>query len=428
VKAKKPTKPAAAAPKDDRRGPAPDISNLIPIDPNSGHIARPGAKVDPYAYFLDYYRSDDKDRTDPERLRKIVRDLNRVGRRREVHAALVGYLKNHAKIAEPWMYEALAGAIEINEGSAADVKKSLDYAADLAQRSHNPTHLVSAADQLFYRGHFERVGTLLDEAMPQVPHRFEPIVMSINLAQKTKDAKRMADAVENLLSLGWPGQDEYFRLESANQVDTLAKTLREDGKGQEADAMLAKLTASQARDLFIRLNWDGDADYDLAIAEPLGATASFQTPRTVFGGSIIKNGYGSHPEETYVSPRGFDGDYTISVSTIYNNPSKPVTHLTLETITHEGTAAEKKQTVELSVDKPNKPVVVHLTAGRRKKVLPFVDPNAELMKAAAGVMKKGKPPADPRAGAAPAPPGPAAKPAARPDAAAASKPSTKGFE
>ena len=179
--------------------------------------------------------------------------------------------------------------------------------------------------------------------MPLVPHRFEPMVMSINLAQKTKDPKRMADAVDRLLSLGWPGQDEYFRLESANQVDTLAKTLREEGKGQEADSSSPSLTASQARDLFVRLSWDGDADFDLLVDEPLGATASYQTPRTVFGGSIIKNGYGSHPEEVYVCPRGFDGDYTIRVSTIYTNPSKPVTRLTLETITHEGTPGKRNR-------------------------------------------------------------------------------------
>ena len=162
------------------------------------------------------------------------------------------------------------------------MKKSLDYAADLAQRTHNPNHLVSAADQLFLRGYFERVGTLLDEAMPLVPHRFEPIVMSINLAQKTRDPKRMADAVERLLSLGWPGQDEYFRLEAANQVETLAKALREDGKGQEADALLARLTASQARDVFVRLSWDGDADFDLLVDEPLGATASLSDPAHCF--------------------------------------------------------------------------------------------------------------------------------------------------
>ena len=105
--------------------------------------------------------------------------------------------------------------------------------------------------------------------------------------------------------------------------------------GPEADTLLAKLAQAEARDLFIRLTWDGDADYDLAVEEPLGATASYQTPRTVFGGSLVKNGYGSHPEEVYVCPRGFDGDYKVRITTIYTNPSKPVTHLTLETIAHE---------------------------------------------------------------------------------------------
>ena len=48
-------------------------------------------------------------------------------------------------------------------------------------------------------------------------------MMSINLAQKTKDPVRMADAVDRLLSLGWPGRDEYFRIERGNQVDPLVK-------------------------------------------------------------------------------------------------------------------------------------------------------------------------------------------------------------
>jgi hypothetical protein len=397
-------------------GGAPSLGGLIAIEAGFGSTVRPGAKVDPFTFYLDFYRSDDKDRTDPERLRTTVRDLNRIGKFPEVRAALTGYLKNHSKLAEPWMYEALAGAIELNKGSAADVKKALNYAADLAQRSHNPNHLVSVADQLVRREYLDRVGALLDEAMPLVPHRFEPMVMSINLAQKTRDPKRMGDAVERLLALGWAGQDDYFRLESSNQVDTLARALREDGKGTAADALLARLTASQARDLFIRLSWDGDADYDLAVDESLGATATVLTPRTVFGGAIIKNGYGNHPEEVYVCPRGFDGDFTVRISTVYANPEKPVTRLTLETITHEGTSDEKKQSIELSPDKPNKPVVVHLTGGRRKKVLPYVDPAAELMRAAAENAKKARPGNDLRKVAAP----PAAPPAV-PGGAATSK-------
>jgi hypothetical protein len=327
-------------------------------------------------------------------LRRTLRDLNRIGRTKEVHAALLGYLKNPRNPHEVWMYEALAAAIELNSGSATDVKKALNFAADIAQASHNPNLLFSAADKLFLRDYLERVGPLLDEVMPLVPHRIDPIVMSVNLALKTKDPTRMADAVERLFSLGWPGQDDYFRQDAANQVDTLVKTLREDGKAQEADQLLAKLAASQARDVFVRLSWDGDADFDLLVDEPLGATASYQTPRTVFGGSITKNGYHSNPEEVYVCPRGFDGDYTIRVSTIYTNENKPVTRLTLETIVHEGTNTEKKETHNLSPFKSNAPIVVHLTGGRRKKVLPYVDPNAELAKAAASAMKNVKPPAN----------------------------------
>ena len=270
---------------------------------------------------------------------------------------------------------------------------------------------MSAADKLLLRGYFDRVGPLLDEAIALVPHCCDPMSMSVLLARKTGDARRMADSVDLLLSLGWPGRDEYFRIESTHEVENLAKSLEESGRTQEANELRTKLTESQARDLFVRLTWDGDADFDLLVDEPLGATASYQNPRPVFGGAMIKHGYGSHPEEVYVCPRGFAGDYTIRVSTIYTNPDKPVTRLTLETITHEGTTGEKKQSIDLNPEKPGKPVVVHLDLGRRKKVLPYVDSYAEPpMKAAApSQLKNAKPPARARGAAPKGAPAPDAK-------------------
>jgi hypothetical protein len=274
------------------------------------------------------------------------------------------------------MYEALAMAIEQNHGSAADVKKALSYAADRAQQSHNPNDLVRVADTLFRKGYYARVGALLDEAMDRLSHRFEPIAMSINLAAKTEDPTRMAESIDRLLSLGWPGRDDYLRTEARNQADRLAKLLREQGRRHEAESLLNKLIESEARDVFVRLTWDGEADYDLAVEEPLGATANFETPRTVFGGAIIKNGYGSHPEEVYDCPRAFNGDYRIRIENIWTDPSKPVTRLTLETFTHEGTTQEKKQVHEIPPDDPGKPIVVTVKGGRRKVVLPFFDPVA----------------------------------------------------
>jgi hypothetical protein len=356
---------------------------LIPIvpGPESASAGRTAGKSDPYKFWSDYYRTRDES---AGKFRATLQILNQSKKFVDVHAALMGYLTQRSKNAEPWMYEALAMAIEMLHGKPEDIKVALNYAADLAQRTHNPNHLVSVADKMLLKGYYDRVGALLDEAAAKVPHRSEPLWMSILLAQKTKDPKRMGDSIDRLLSLGWPGTDDSFRTEARTQAEKLAATLREDQRTAEADALLVRLPEAEARDVFIRLSWDGDADYDMIVQEPLGAFAQYTTPRTVFGGSIIKNGYGKHPEEVYVCPRGFDGDYTVRISMVYTDPKKPPTRLTLEMITHEGTAEEKKETRTLRPDDPQaKPAVVTLKGGRRKLVLPFVDPVAEAAKAQA---------------------------------------------
>jgi hypothetical protein len=377
-------------PANSRRG----ARRVIPIEPGPGAVAGGGENPDRYAFWADYYRKHDQS---ADQLRETVRLLNLSRKFTDVHAALTGYLQ-HTTSPEPWMYEALALAVEMNHGKPEDIKTALGYAADLAQKSHNPNYLVSVADKLLLKGYLDRVGPLLDEAADRVPHRAEPLVMSINLAQKSKDPKRMGDSIDRLLSLGWPGNDEYFRREARIQAEKLAAILRADGRKQEADALMARLPAAESRDVFVRLSWDGDADFDLAIQEPLGAVAQYAMPRTVFGGSIITNGYGNHPEEIYVCPRGFDGKYTVRIATVYANTSKAPTRLTLETITHEGTPQERKQTINLVPDDPQaKPAVVTLEGGRRKKVLPFISPAAILDPGAGTTAKTGKPRKDRRA-------------------------------
>jgi hypothetical protein len=354
---------AANAPRAPGRG-------LIPIEGAARVAAKHGVHADPFAFWMDYYKKHDES---PGELHETVRLLEVNRRFREVEAALKGFLWNHSNHAEAWMYRALALAIQINQGSPADIQTSLNYAADLAQRSHNPNDLVSVADTMFLMGQLDRVGALLDEAAARIPHRNEPLKMSVNLAQRTKDPVRMRTAIEKLLALGWPGEDDYVRSECRRQSDLLAKALREDGRVQEATVLLDGLTASEGRDVYIRLTWDGYADFDLAVDEPLGVTASYDLPRTVFGGSIIKNGFGSHPEEVYVCPRGFDGDYTVHIRTIWADEEKPVVRLKLETIVREGTPQEHREVHVLQPDKLDKTFVVHLAGGRRKTILPYID-------------------------------------------------------
>lgn len=345
---------------------------MIPIPAGPVPTQRKAASA--AQYWASFYRKHDES---PSDLREKVTLLNIHKKFADVQAILVAYLTYRSKSAEPWMYGALGLAIEMNRGKPEETRLMFKYAADAARSSQNPNDLVGVADVLFLQRQFDLVGPLLDLAMEKIPHRAEPLMMSINLAQAIKDPKRMADSIERLLALGWPGNDDTMRGDARREVEKLAKTLREEGRGDEADTMLARLAESEARDLFLRLSWTGDADLDLHVAEPMGATASYQAPRTVFGGSIVKNGYGTHPEDVYVCPRGFDGDYTVRIETAYNNPEKPATHATLDVITHEGTSRETKQTHHISLgSKPPAPIVVALKGGRRKVVLPLLIPAA----------------------------------------------------
>jgi hypothetical protein len=368
------------------------VHSIRPKDPTTGKIAiqadpRAGGvrskAASPEAFWMNYYRTRFEK---PNQLRFTVATLNAEKKFRDVRAALIAYLTYYASkdgkvwMAEPWMYEALALATKMTQpGKEGDVKTALGYAADLAVRSRNPNYLVSVADQMLLMGELERAGPLLDQAAELVPHRPEPVIMSINLAQRARDPKRMADSVDRLLSLGWPGDpgtDEGVRRDARKQVETLAKALREDGKTAEADELLKKLTDSEARDLVVRLTWLGDADLDLVVEDPLGTKTSVRNPRTVAGGSIVQNGYGSHPEEVFVCPRGFDGEYTVRVDTIWNNDEKPALKATVEVITHEGTPREHKETHTVTLGKSAGPVKVTLQGGRRKKALPYVSPTA----------------------------------------------------
>jgi len=362
---------------------------LIPIAPGPlpQAVRANGKHPNPETFWDQYYKThDDK----PADLLETVSYLGRAQEFVQVEAALLGYLRHHSKKAEPWMYDTLAVAYEKNERGTDRIKTALGYAAYLARQSRNPADLTIVADMLFLRGYLDNydvtvagrkeqvgVASLLDVAADLGPHLPAPLMMSMNLAQKTKDPTRMVESLERLLALGWPGFDDTIRRQARNAVETMAKSLREDDRSAEAETLLSRLAESEGRDLFIRLTWDGDADLDLNVQEPLGATANHNLKRTVFGGAIVKEGLGKRAEEVYVCPRAFDGVYTVSVDTIFNNDKNPATVATLDIITHEGMAGEHKETRKIELSKPGT-VAIGLSEGRRKKVLPFIAPTVVL--------------------------------------------------
>ena len=341
---------------------------------------------DPYKFWDEYYKKHDET---PGQLLETVAILRQEQKNTDVEACLRGYLtrasqpdtrKDRKNQALPWMYQMLAVAIENRKGTPNEVKEILGFAAFIAARSKNPNDLLSVADTLHRRGIYDKIGPakisageMIDISAKALPHRIEPLLMSILVAQKTKDPIRMADAAEHILALGWPGSDEQMRRDVRTHVDNLAKALKEEGRDKDAETLQAKLVESMTRDIYIRLSWEGVDDIDLQVDEPLGTTAEFKTPRTILGGAIVANGYGKHPQEIYVCPRAFSGTYTIRVDKVYQPDTNPARVANLEIITHEGQAGEKRETRKVDLYKPL-PITFTLENGRRKDVLPYLAP------------------------------------------------------
>ncbi|MEO6811178.1 MAG: hypothetical protein ABI353_18880 [Isosphaeraceae bacterium] len=306
-------------------------------------------------------------------------------RPKDIEAAIKSFLRYHGKNANANMYQLLAVAMELNGQPKDEVKTALAWAGFLARRGTEPVIMTSVADLMIVHGFTDltvnhqgkpyrsSVGDLLDRAAEIAPHWDEPLLMSINLAERSNDPDRMIASVEKLLALGWPGRDEVYRANARKLVEVQAKRLQSDDKSDSARVLLDRLAGAEQRDLVVRLTWTGNAALDLAVNEPLGARADHFTPRTVFGGALVKEGRGSHPGSTYTCPLGFDGDYVVKVKPLYNDPDDPARQATLEIVTHEGTPEERIETRTILIDKPE-PTTVRLEHGRRKVVLPFKAP------------------------------------------------------
>src|SRR5262249_39438266 len=142
----------------------------------------------------------------------------------------------------------------------------------------------------------------------------------------------------------------------------------------ESQALLNRIPLIEARDIVVRLTWNGNAMLDLVVDESLGATVEHFSRRSVFGGALVKEGTASDREAVYVCPRAFNGEYPIHVKPVYNDKDKPAHVATVEVVTHEGTSDEKVTITKVSVAKPE-PVKFTLTGGRRTQVLPYEKPH-----------------------------------------------------
>ena len=216
--------------------------------------------------------------------------------------------------------------------------------------------------------------------------------MSVNLARKRKDPEPWRLAGEAARA-GLAGRGRLRPHRCRKQADLLARSLREDGRERDAPCSPGS-RRPEARDVYIRLSWDGDADFDMLVDEPLGVTAEATTCLARCSAARSSRTGSAPTRRRSTSARGDSTETTRSRSARSTTTPRSRRKPKLEVIAHEGTSQEHKETKTITLPSRGKapePVKVTLTGGRRKRALPFLAPAVVVPPTLAGPSREATP-------------------------------------
>jgi hypothetical protein len=268
------------------------------------------------------------------------------------------------------MYEALAVVQEAAGEDKEEIKRTLLSAADVT--SDSPDAQFRVARALARHGLKETAIRLYRDIADNSPLAPEPYAEGLDLAAETGDLKTVTWAATHILSHAWIKIHDDLVKKARSRIAEVERKLRKDGRIKEADDLMEGVRQADTRDLVVRISWQGDADIDLKVLEPLGTVCSAQNRMTPAGGVLVQDSYGKdpgtnkNPAELYICPRGLSGDYEIRLERVWGNPLGG--RVKVEVTVYEGTSNEKRESHFVPVT-ASKPLVVSLGAGRRTQLL-----------------------------------------------------------
>jgi len=266
---------------------------------------------------------------------------------------------------QPWMYEALAGTMELQGRPAAEIERVVMSIADFGPVEYK-TMMFSAA-YLAGLNRDEGALKLYQQASRLIPERPEPYVMSLRLVRKTKDVDATAWAVTGVMQYAWTRDYQALHREAENAYLELQQHLAKTKQTKAAQALQQQMETARERDLIVRLTWSGEGDLDLFVEEPSGSICSFEAPDSIGGGVLTRDGFGPQPAncfEEYVCALGQTGEYRIRVRTAWGDITG--NRATLTIIQHAGTKNETSTSSVIQLTQGEAVVRVNLEDGRRK--------------------------------------------------------------
>jgi uncharacterized protein with von Willebrand factor type A (vWA) domain len=351
-------------------GPESSQSNAVAAAPKKNPAKKAAAiKVDesisPDKFWNAYFG---RQRADQAAVRETVRQL--MGRKKldQVIALVHAALRNGQP--QPWMYESLGIAMELDGRSSTEIERAVMSAADFS----------SSADELMYIAQYlsrlglDRRAMLLYQQVAKVePLRSEAYALGLRAAERCEDLPGLQWATIGILSQAWPTELAEIELTASRVAKATLEQLASEGRNEEREAYLKQLQEAVVRDCLVRVSWTGEADIDVTVEEPSGSICSTSEPRTIGGGVKLGDEYatdansGAGASEVYVCPKGFAGKYRVHIRKMWGEVAAG--KVTVDVYTHLRGGNMQHERQQLEVGDKDALVVFDLNDGRRSEPL-----------------------------------------------------------
>jgi tetratricopeptide (TPR) repeat protein len=333
--------------------------------PGKGKVANKGEDLDPKKVWEEAFA---KGGIEPALVVATADFLFEMGK----HDHLVEFLKanlRHGIVVRPWVYEALAVALEENKGDPEEIRRARLSA--IALDPNDTQGFLEAARTMANAKQYDQALAFCRQAALLEPSLAQTYVDALAYAQDAKDTAAMEWAARQIVSQDWPVDNQMLHQTAQNRVEQLTRSLQNEQRGSEADRLRAALQMLKERDLVVVLSWDSvtgeaPAGIELQVKEPTGSVCSLQQKQTPGGGALLAGSLKEPNRATYTAALAFPGEYEISVRRLWGQTLG--SRARVEVIRHLGTPRETRQLHIVRFDSSNTPLKVTLAQGRRTEL------------------------------------------------------------
>jgi hypothetical protein len=276
---------------------------------------------------------------------------------------------------QPWMYEALALALQAKHAPEPAPKEELERVlTSVIDFGGSIEEMMFAAAYMSRSGLDERALKVLRDVSTVAPYRPEPYIRGLDIAHRIHDPSAVQWSCLGILGQAWPAAQQEIEQRAIRVAAASLEQLRKEGRAAEATRFEKELDEALGRDCFVKVTWTGDADIDLLVEEPSGTVCSLRNPRTTSGGVMLGDGFsragGQSAEgysEVYVCPQGFSGTYRMLIRRVWGNVTAGTVTIDIHTNYRTKKATHLRRQIPLG-DK-DALVLFNVPKGRRTEAL-----------------------------------------------------------